>query len=203
MLASHGKDGKGAYGKSGTLIAACGAVGKDIENCNGDDIFMDSRFNMGDIAANSMTTLSPGRRRRMWNLSKPPSYFPLSLRASSPCAASATVWSGAGGEIGRQSGRRPHHGASYPLSRVGDRTGQPGDKRWRRRFRGLYLEPVPRLVLGRERLRGSARLEEAAMATPWIRHVHAPFRFPGWRSVAGHAGETVSCALKSDGTLWS
>ena len=52
VLASHGKDGKGAYGKSGTLITDCGAVGKDIENCNVDDKFMDSRFNMGDIAAN-------------------------------------------------------------------------------------------------------------------------------------------------------
>ena len=52
ILISHGKDGKGAYDKSGTMLTACGATGADIENCNGDDIFVHSRLNRGDIAAN-------------------------------------------------------------------------------------------------------------------------------------------------------
>ena len=52
VLVSHGTDGKGAYSKSATLVQACGAVGKDVENCNGDDVFVDSRLRLGDIAAN-------------------------------------------------------------------------------------------------------------------------------------------------------
>ena len=51
VLASHGQDGKGAYGGSGVPITACGAVGKDIENCNGDDTFTDSRFMLSDNPA--------------------------------------------------------------------------------------------------------------------------------------------------------
>jgi hypothetical protein len=51
VLVSHGKGGKGAYGKSGALLAACGATGKDVENCNGDDTFLDTQYNTGDGAA--------------------------------------------------------------------------------------------------------------------------------------------------------
>ena len=51
VLVSQVKDGKGAYGESGTLMAACGALGKDVENCNGDDTFIDSRYVISDNPA--------------------------------------------------------------------------------------------------------------------------------------------------------
>jgi alpha-tubulin suppressor-like RCC1 family protein/type II secretory pathway pseudopilin PulG len=52
ILISHGQDGKGSYSKMGTVIEVCDATAKDGENCDGDDVFADTRFNMGDIVAN-------------------------------------------------------------------------------------------------------------------------------------------------------
>jgi prepilin-type N-terminal cleavage/methylation domain-containing protein len=51
VLVSHGSDSKGAYNKSGAVATACGTTGEDVENCNGDDIFVDNRFIPSDNAA--------------------------------------------------------------------------------------------------------------------------------------------------------
>jgi alpha-tubulin suppressor-like RCC1 family protein len=52
VLASHGEDGNGGYSKKALLVKACGAVAKDIENCDyNDDIFAAAPFNNGDVAA--------------------------------------------------------------------------------------------------------------------------------------------------------
>lgn len=49
VLLSHGMDRNGGNGPTGTL-KACGATAKDIENCDGDDTFMDAMFNNGTVA---------------------------------------------------------------------------------------------------------------------------------------------------------
>lgn len=40
VLASHGEDGNGAYNAYGNIVAACGTVSADIENCNNDNVFV-------------------------------------------------------------------------------------------------------------------------------------------------------------------
>lgn len=53
VLISHGKDGKGAYREgTGSLKVACGATANvDVENCNGDTVFIDAMFNDGQVVA--------------------------------------------------------------------------------------------------------------------------------------------------------
>lgn len=41
VVFSHGKDGKGAYARSGVSNAVCGATGLDTENCDLDYVFQD------------------------------------------------------------------------------------------------------------------------------------------------------------------
>lgn len=43
VLLSHGSDGKGAYNKQGTLVAACSGSESDTENCDGDDELLFSK----------------------------------------------------------------------------------------------------------------------------------------------------------------
>jgi prepilin-type N-terminal cleavage/methylation domain-containing protein len=47
VLVSHGNDGKGGYDDQGNLTA-CGATALDVENCDGDSAFRDTRLNDGD-----------------------------------------------------------------------------------------------------------------------------------------------------------
>lgn len=51
VVASHGKDAKGAYNRRGLVPTACGATAEDSENCDDDAVFTDADVNDSTTAA--------------------------------------------------------------------------------------------------------------------------------------------------------
>jgi prepilin-type N-terminal cleavage/methylation domain-containing protein len=65
-IISHGGDGKGAYRyETASTSVACGAVGLDVQNCDGDTNFRDTRFNRGTVVANFYDDSIRWRRKEL------------------------------------------------------------------------------------------------------------------------------------------
>lgn len=68
VVVSHGSDGKGAYRyETATQAAACNG-GKDSENCDGNGIFRNTRFNRGSVAGNWFDDTVRFRPKRLINM---------------------------------------------------------------------------------------------------------------------------------------
>jgi prepilin-type N-terminal cleavage/methylation domain-containing protein len=190
VLVSHGADTKGAYNRAGTKNVNCTAGYLDTKNCDGDDVFVDTKINDSATNANYYDDLVAWETQE--NIAPPTPNFGEGEHHTCYFKSDGTVWCWGENNYG-QLGNGTYTNSLTPVQVTGLSN-----------VAALYVGNYENCVV---KIDGTAWCwglnDSGQIGDNTTSNRSTPVQVSGLSSVLQLVpGDSTPCAEKSDGTLW-